>query len=75
MNRLKRWWIERKIRDRQIRELDTMRQLRIEEHNSKIWIVCNHVAVREISPIASAKEIVETLASARKAAVEYETFE
>lgn len=72
MNRLKRWWIERKIRDRQMRELIIMRQLRIEEHNGKIWLVCNEVAVREISPLASAKEIVDILNAARKAAIEYE---
>lgn len=73
MKRLKRWWIEHKIRARQTKKLDIMRQLRIEENNGKIWLMCNYVAVKEISPLASAKEIVEILNSARKAAVEYET--
>lgn len=72
MKRFKRWWMERKIRNRHMKELTTMRQLRIEEHNGKIWLVCNLVAVREISPLASAKEIVDILSAARKAAVEYE---
>lgn len=72
MNHLKRWWIERKLRNRQIRELDLMRQLRISERNGKIWIVCNGVAVNEIPTLSSAKDIVTILTAARKAAVEYE---
>lgn len=73
MKKIKRWWIERKIRDRQIRKLEIMRQLEITEHNGKIWLMCNGIAVQEINPLASAKEIVTILATARKAAVEYES--
>lgn len=72
MNRLKHWWIERKIRSRQIRELDIMRQLKITERNGKLWIVCNGVGIRQIPDIASAKEGVSMFETARKAAVEFE---
>lgn len=65
------WLMRRKQENYASRLKDLCLQFQVDERKGSIFILCNGVAVKQISPDSSAKDIGDAISDMRDAAIDY----